>query len=274
MSTRGLCALSVVVPTRNEAPNVAVLTERLRAALDGLAGGWELVFVDDSDDNTPEVVSALARLAGAQVRLLHRPRGARPGGLGGALQEGFAIARGRVIAVMDADLQHPPEVLPAVAAPALAGTADLVAGSRYGRTGGNGGLAGPWRRLVSRGSRWLAHCLVPASRPLEDPGSGLFALQRSVLDDVQLQPDGFKMLMEVAARGNWRTAANVNYTFAERYAGNSNAGLREGLIFLRHLSRLALISRKRHRGRPVATNGPAPSPAPGPRVPAAAVDLP
>jgi glycosyltransferase involved in cell wall biosynthesis len=268
--------LSVVVPTRNEAPNVAVLTERLSAALDGLAGGWELVFVDDSDDNTPEVVSALARSDGAPVRLLHRPRGARPGGLGGALQEGFAIARGRVIAVMDADLQHPPEVLPAVAGPALAGTADLVAGSRYGRNGRNGGLDGRWRRVVSRGSRWLAHCLVPASRPLEDPGSGLFALQRSVLDGVDLRPDGFKMLLEVAARGNWRTAANVNYTFAERYAGNSNAGIREGLVFFRHLARLALTSRSggRDRAAPVSTSGPALTTAPARRVQAAAVKLP
>jgi glycosyltransferase involved in cell wall biosynthesis len=249
MPTEGTCALSVVVPTRNEAPNVAVLTARLKAALDGLPGGWELVFVDDSDDNTPEVVRSLSRSGEPAVRLLHRKSGARPGGLGGALQEGFAVARGRVLAVMDADLQHPPEVLPVVAGPALAGAADLVAGSRYGGAGGYGGLDGRWRRVVSRCTRWLAHCLVPASRPLEDPGSGLFAFQRSVLDGVELRPDGYKMLMEVAARGNWRTVANVNYTFAERYAGNSNAGVREGLVFFRHVARLALTTRGRGAAR-------------------------
>jgi dolichol-phosphate mannosyltransferase len=90
---------------------------------------------------------------------------------------------------------------------------------------------------------------VPASRPLEDPGSGLFAFQRSVLDGVELRPDGYKMLMEVAARGNWRTVANVNYTFAERYAGNSNAGVREGLVFFRHVARLALTTRGRGAAR-------------------------
>jgi dolichol-phosphate mannosyltransferase len=251
MPVAGTCSLSVVVPTRNEAPNVAWLTARLKAALDGLPGGWELVFVDDSDDNTPEVVRSLPGSSEPVVHLLHRDIGARPGGLGGALKEGFAIARGRVIAVMDADLQHPPEVLPAVAGPALAGAADLVGGSRYGGTGGYGGLDGRWRRVVSRCTLWLAHGLVPASRPLEDPGSGLFAFRRSVLDGVELRPDGYKMLMEVAARGHWNTVANVNYTFAERYAGNSNAGMREGLVFFRHLARLAVTSRGHSAARAV-----------------------
>jgi dolichol-phosphate mannosyltransferase len=255
MSTGGLLAFSIVVPTRNEAPNIPVLVGRLKRSLDALSGGWELIFVDDSDDNTPEVVRDLAR-SDARVRLLHRARGARPGGLGGAVQEGFALARGHVIAVMDADLQHPPEVLPALLAPAVSGEAELVAASRYCEDGGTGGLDGPWRRFVSWSCRWLARRLVPASKPLEDPLSGLFALRRSVIEGAPLRPDGYKILLEVAARGNWRTAANVPYTFAERYAGNSNAGLREGLIFFRHLARLALSS----RGRDLSRTGIGPAP--------------
>jgi dolichol-phosphate mannosyltransferase len=105
---------------------------------------------------------------------------------------------------------------------------------------------------------------------LEDPLSGLFALRRSVVEGAPLRPDGYKILLEVAARGNWRTAANVPYTFAERYAGNSNAGLREGLVFLRHLTRLAWTS----RGRTLSSTGPALTSAPAPGVPTAAVKLP
>ncbi len=266
MSTGGACALSIVVPTRNEAPNVPVLVGRLKSALEGFAGGWELIFVDDSDDNTAEVVEALGRLADVPVRLLHRQRDARRGGLGGAVQEGFALSQGQVIAVMDADLQHPPEVLPALVAPVLSSRADLVAASRYCQGGGTGGLDGPWRRFVSWSCRWLTRRLVPASKPLEDPLSGLFALKRSVVEGASLRPDGYKILLEVAARGTWSTAANVPYTFAERYAGNSNAGLREGLIFFRHLSHLALTSHGRDisRARPV----------PAAKVPAAAIELP
>jgi dolichol-phosphate mannosyltransferase len=231
--------LSVVVPTRNEALNVETLVGRLGAALNELGKDWELLFVDDSDDQTPEVVRGVSGLA-FPVRLLHREPGERAGGLGGAVQRGFAEALGGVIVVMDGDLQHPPEVLPALVAPVMAGEVELAAGSRYGRGGKNDGLSGPWRHLVSRACCWLVHCLVPRSRQLEDPLSGLFAFRRSVIEGVPLRPDGYKILLEVAVRGNWRSARNVPFTFAARHAGASKASVVVGLVFLRHLGRLVL----------------------------------
>ncbi|HUC13715.1 MAG TPA: polyprenol monophosphomannose synthase [Acidimicrobiales bacterium] len=250
------CTLSVVVPTRNEALNVGPLAARLQAALSQTAGGWELIFVDDSDDNTPEVVARLVDEVGvgSPVRLLHRPTDTRSGGLGGAVRDGFAIARGRVVAVMDADLQHPPEVLPALIGPVLSGEADLVAGSRYGWAGADAGLSSPWRHLVSGGCRWLVHLLVPDSRPLQDPLSGLFALRRSLLDGVELRPAGYKILLEVTVRARPATVGNVGFNFAPRHAGRSKASLREGLVFLRHLARLVRAS---GRGRADRPEGPA-----------------
>lgn len=239
----GPCALSVVVPTRNEALNVGPLASRLQTALARSVGRWELIFVDDSDDGTPEVVGRLGAGLACPVRLLHRPRGSRPGGLGGAVWEGFAMARGRVLAVMDADLQHPPEVLLALLAPVLSGEADLVAGSRYGWAGGDAGLAGPWRHLVSGGCRSLVHLLVPESRPLQDPLSGLFAFRRSLLEGVELRPAGYKILLEVAVRARPVSVHNVGFNFAPRHAGRSKASLREGLVFLGHLARLVGASR-------------------------------
>jgi dolichol-phosphate mannosyltransferase len=253
------CTLSVVVPTRNEALNVGPLAVRLKAALSQTEGGWELIFVDDSDDTTPEVVGRLTDEAGrlsdeagvgAPVQLLHRPRGMRSGGLGGAVRDGFAIAKGRVVAVMDADLQHPPEVVPALIAPVLSGEADLVAGSRYGWAGADAGLSGPWRHLVSGGCRWLVHLLVPGSRPLQDPLSGLFALRRSLLDGVELRPAGYKILLEVTVRARPARVGNVGFNFGPRHAGRSKASLREGLVFLRHLARLVAASRSRRADRP------------------------
>jgi len=246
------CTLSVVVPTRNEALNVGPLVARLQAALSHTAGGWELIFVDDSDDNTPEVVGRLVHDAGvgSPVRLLHRPRGMRSGGLGGAVSDGFAMARGRVVAVMDADLQHPPEVLPELIEPVLSGQADLVAGSRYGWAGADAGLSSPWRHLVSRGCRWLVQLLVPPSRPLQDPLSGLFALRRSLLDGTKLRPAGYKILLEVTVRARPAMVGNVGFNFAPRQAGRSKASLHEGLVFLRHLARLVRASRSRGADRP------------------------
>jgi dolichol-phosphate mannosyltransferase len=285
------CTLSVVVPTRNEALNVGSLTARLQAALSRTRGGWELIFVDDSDDATPEVVRRLAgegvvgevgagkvgpgevvardRVVGkvgaseavagqvgpgeagvsSAVRLLHRPKGMRSGGLGGAVSEGFAIATGRVVVVMDADLQHPPEILPALIAPVLSGEADLVAGSRYGWAGADAGLSSRWRHLVSGGCRWLVHLLVPDSRPLQDPLSGLFALRRSLLDGVELRPAGYKILLEVTVRARPALVGNVGFNFGPRHAGRSKANLREGAVFFRHLARLVGANRGGQAGR-------------------------
>jgi dolichol-phosphate mannosyltransferase len=229
--------VSVIVPTRNEAPNIAVLVDRLSRAL--TAGpAWEVLFVDDSDDDTPATIAALGE-ADPTVRLHHRPPGRRPGGLGGAVQDGFAAAAGDLIVVMDADLQHPPEVVPRLLEVLRDGSADLVVGTRYRGGGETDGLSGPWRRGVSAGSRRLVHALLPRSRPLSDPLSGLFAFDRSVVDGVHLEANGFKILLEVVAKGHWDRAADLAYHFDERHAGVSKASLHEGWLFTQHLARLA-----------------------------------
>jgi dolichol-phosphate mannosyltransferase len=238
----GRCTLSVVVPTRSEAPNIATLVARLRTALGPAGIDWELIFIDDSDDGTPDAIRE-TMLADPAVRLVHRARGARRGGLGGAVSSGFQVARGEVIAVMDADLQHPPEVLEAVIAPVLSGKAELVAGNRYAWAGGTAGLAGWWRHLVSWACTALVHALVPSSRQLADPLGGLFAVNRSVLEGVALRPCGYKILLEVMVRCQPRSVGNVGFDFAVRQAGKSKADIRQGLLFLRHLGRLAAADR-------------------------------
>lgn len=242
--------LSIIVPTRNEADNIEPLIKRLDTALAEPGYAWELIFVDDSDDGTPGVVRRLAASHDHQISVHHREPGQRRGGLGGAVNAGFAKARGAVMVVMDADLQHPPEVIPQLVAPLLSGEPDLVAGSRYGGLGSRDGLDGPLRQAVSLSSRWLAHRLVPASRPLTDPMSGLFALRRSVVEGVELSPEGYKILMEVVARGRWHKVLNADYNFSHRYAGRSKAGLYEGLVFLRHLLRLSWAARSRKPEEP------------------------
>jgi dolichol-phosphate mannosyltransferase len=153
------------------------------------------------------------------------------------------VARGEVIIVMDADLQHPPEALEAIIAPVLSGKAELVAGNRYAWVGGTSGLA-RWRRhLVSWACKALVHALVPSSRRLADPLGGLFAVRRSVLEGVALQPCGYKILLEVMVRCQPRSVGSVGFDFAHRQAGKSKADIREGLLFLRHVGRLAVTDR-------------------------------
>jgi dolichol-phosphate mannosyltransferase len=229
--------LTVVVPTRNESGNVDELVERIRRALGATGIAYEILFVDDSDDETPEAIAVHVE-DGSPVRLLHRRPGTRAGGLGGALCAGFADARGSHALCIDGDLQHPPEILAPMARVLVDGTADVVVGTRYLAGGANDGLDGVWRRFVSVASRDLARCAIPRLRQTTDPGSGLFGFDLRIIDGVDLKPLGYKTLIELLARSNWSSIAEVPYRFGSRAHGRSNASMRQGMQFVRHLAGL------------------------------------
>lgn len=226
--------LSVIVPTYNEAGSIVQLGERLGAALAGRE--WELVVVDDgSPDGTADLASALApRLP---VRLLRR---AGKGGLASAVVAGFAVARGEVLVVMDADLSHPPETVPALAE-AIASGADLAVASRYV----SGGGVRDWplrRRIVSRVACLMGSALVP----VRDATSGFFALRRGVIEGVTLNPIGFKIGFEVIARGRYARVVEVPYTFRDRERGRSKFGRRE---IVQYALQLGQVARDKALGR-------------------------
>ncbi|MEW2248793.1 glycosyltransferase [Streptomyces sp. NPDC006975] len=229
--------LTVLVPTRNEREVVPLLLDALSpefAALDA-----EILFVDDSDDDTPAVAAARAARCPLPVRLLHRPPGQRAGGLSGAVIAGARYALGTWVLVMDADLQHPPEAAAALARTALGHDADVVVGTRRAGTGSSGGLDGVTRSLVSSGSALLAKAFFPRRlATVTDPMSGLFAFRTDRVDLDRLNPLGFKILLEILVRHPSARVAEVAYTFAPRAAGCSKASLREGITYLRHLARL------------------------------------
>jgi dolichol-phosphate mannosyltransferase len=219
--------LSVVVPTYNEAGSVTGLAERLHAALAGRA--WELVIVDDgSPDGTADIAAALAPRIPVQV-----VRRAGKAGLASAVVAGFAAARGDILVVMDADLSHPPETVPALVN-AVEHGADLAVGSRYV----NGGGVEDWpltRRVVSRVACLMGNALVP----VRDATSGFFALRRSVIEGVKLNPIGFKIGFEVIARGRHKTVVEVPYTFRDRELGASKFGRREVGQYVQQLGQVA-----------------------------------
>lgn len=219
--------LSIVVPTFNEAGSLPKLAERLHAALADRA--WELVVVDDgSPDGTADVAEALAPRI--PVRVVRR---AGKAGLASAVVAGFAAARGDVLLVMDADLSHPPEVVPALA-DAIANGADLAVGSRYVKGGG----VMDWplqRRVVSRVACLMGSALVP----VRDATSGFFALRRAVVDGVKLNPIGFKIGFEVIARGRYTKVVEVPYTFRDRELGASKFGRREIIQYVVQLGQVA-----------------------------------
>ncbi|KOG57515.1 dolichol-phosphate mannosyltransferase [Streptomyces virginiae] len=231
-------SVTLIVPTFNEAGNIAELLRRLGDALPDPAHlPCEVLFVDDSTDDTPAVIEKAAADHPFPVSVLHRQTA--EGGLGGAVVEGIRRADTDWIVVMDADLQHPPHLVPELVGEGVRTGADLVVASRYISGGSRAGLAGSYRIAVSRGATWLTKGLFPrALRGISDPMSGFFAIRRSVVTAQTLKPLGYKILLELAVRCRPRTVAEVPFVFQDRYAGESKSTAREGLRFLAHLASL------------------------------------
>jgi dolichol-phosphate mannosyltransferase len=252
-------SVCLVVPTRHEQDNVADLVLRIEKALEVIMVDWEVLFVDDSDDATPDVIRALAHTrSDARIRLIHRAPEERGDSIAGAIVLGLQSTDADVIVVLDADLQHPPEILPWMIAPLVLGRADVCVPGRYLPGGSALGLARRWRRLASRGSGLVLQVVFKEVREVNDPGGGLFAIRREVIEGIELRPFGFKSLAEVLVRGRWETHCEFPYAFEPRDDGTSKAMLRDGLPFLRHIARLWIDTRIRDRRRPSACRRVAP----------------
>ncbi|MEU9439521.1 glycosyltransferase family 2 protein [Streptomyces sp. NPDC048304] len=233
-------AVTIVVPTFNESANVRQLLRRIGASVPARLP-CEVLFVDDSTDDTPEVIRAAAQDCAFPVAVLHREEAV--GGLGGAVVEGLKAAGSEWIVVMDGDCQHPPSLVPELVAAGERAHASLVVASRYLAGGSRAGLAGGYRVAVSRGATWLAKALFPRRlRGISDPMSGFFAIRRSAVTADALKPLGYKILLELAVRSRPRQVAEVPFVFQERFAGESKSTAREGLRFLRHLTGLRTAS--------------------------------
>lgn len=226
--------LTVIVPTFNEAPNVAELVRRTAAATGDF--DTEMIFVDDSTDATPDTIREVAAAASIPVRLIHRDK--PTGGLGGAVVAGMRAAQSDLCVVMDGDLQHPPEDIPALVRRAEHGDVDVVVASRYVGDGEATGLADWSRIFVSRASTMLTKAMFPIRlKDVSDPMTGFFLVDRRAIELDTLAPRGFKILLEILARKSLRVA-EVPFRFAERFAGESKASLRQGLHFLTQLTAL------------------------------------
>ena len=225
------CALSVVVPTRNESGNVVALRDQLARTLAEV--DYEVVVVDDSDDGETRRLLRAACVADPRWRVIERPAEEQTG-LGTAVVAGIAAARGDAICVMDGDLQHPPEIIPKLLAKIQTG-ADLAVASRYMKGGSRAGLAGPSRLWVSRACTWLAHLIFPETQRTSDPLTGFFCCKRRHVSGLELRPMGFKILLELLVCTPRLRVADVPFVFAARHAGESKASTRQGVLFLKHL---------------------------------------
>jgi dolichol-phosphate mannosyltransferase len=224
----------VVVPTLNESENIADFLSAVRRTLDAcLPGRYEVIVVDDdSADGTGAIAAAL--MAGfPELRVVRRQN---EGGLAVAVIRGWQVARGVILGTINADFQHPPDVLGRLLARQT--DADLVVATRHSDGGGLGDWG--WTRRVSSWAasqigRWL---LPEVYARVSDPLSGCYLVRRAAIAGVQLRPLGYKSLMEILVRGNVREIHECGYQMRKRERGQSKVHALHPVQYIRHVLRL------------------------------------
>ena len=235
--------VSLIVPTYNESMNIQELIRRAHRALRRVTGGFEILVVDDrSSDGTAELALAVACDL-PNVRVIRRTG---PRDLSASVIDGWSAARGEVLAVIDADLQHPPEKLADLLDALFRSDADIAVASRQVKGGG----VSEWRlhrRVVSWCAALMATFLIPGVlRMVRDPMSGFFALRRRILASASLHATGYKILLEVLARAPYESLVEIPYVFEERKRGKSKLGFRQIFQYLRHVFRLSFETGEIH----------------------------
>lgn len=227
--------VSVVVPTLNEEENIRPLVERIARAFSVSRTPYEIIFIDDhSTDRTQECIEALG--GEYPVRFFVK-QGAR--GKAYSLLEGFALIRYRYVAVLDADLQYPPEVLPDMVVKLESGVADIVVAERTNRE------TAWWRRILSGGFRFVFGKFL---HDLDcDVQAGCKMFRSKILREVTLDPTPWTFDLEflLSARNYGYVIDTVPVQFVERVHGESK------IHFFRAVREIGWNAIKlRLRGRP------------------------
>jgi dolichol-phosphate mannosyltransferase len=238
--------LSIIIPTYNESQNILKLIDTIYDKLQ-LGNNVEVVVVDDnSPDGTGKLVEEYARSNGTPVtmesatttsvirgtyeaaslpkalsngnhliRVIHRPG---KYGLVSAILQGIRSSSGEYVLVMDADFSHSPEIIPRMMEEIQSSGYDVVIGSRYTK----GGSVAGWpfrRRMISRGATKIAQYGLKIR--IKDPMSGFFLCKRHVLQDIDINTGGYKILLEILVKKPGIRAKEIPYTFVNRKLGES-----------------------------------------------------
>ena len=211
----------MIVPTLQEVDNIVPLVAQIEQTKVSFS---EIIFVDDgSTDGTREKIRELTTVH--RVRLIERDGAER--GLAGAIVAGANASSADVLVVLDADLSHPPEKIPALLQPVLANEADLVIGSRYVPGGATPGWP-VWRRFLSR----LASALAYPLTGVRDSMGGFFAIRRECLLRFAKPAAGFKIVFETIVRGRKTLRVReVPIVFRDRVRGISKMSLAQAVRF-------------------------------------------
>jgi dolichol-phosphate mannosyltransferase len=231
--------LTVIIPTFKEEANIRNIITEVDAVFQKNALNGEILVVDDnSPDNTIAIVNELKKTM-KNLNLLVRTS---DHGLSQSVADGFLHACSDVFVVIDADMSHPPSLIPKMFEEIGAGC-DVVIGSRYMEGGG----IKKWplkRRIISLGATFLGRLLVP---DITDPVSGFFAIRKDVVTQAQLKPRGYKILLEVLGKGTWENDKEVPFEFSDREIGASKLKIRTIIEYAQQVLDITLYSFTHHQ---------------------------
>jgi len=224
--------VSIVLTAYNERNNLHELLERIQRSMEPLRGPYEIIIVDDdSADETWSVASNYPDDRSVRFIRTKRIKGCAP-----AVLEGIKASNYNIVAVMDAALQHPPEMLPVLISNVSNG-ADIAIGSRFVGPGA-GQQRGLFRRPVSRGADLLARTAFRKIRSVKDVESGFFAFRKDVVAHANLNPAGNAILLEILVLGNYKSVSEIEYSVDVRTARARSLGVNNTATYVHHLSSL------------------------------------
>lgn len=233
--------LTVIIPTYKEESNIDAVIREVDAVFTQNAINGEILVVDDSSpDCTAEIVLDLRKVK-PNLNIIIRKEDP---GLSQSVVEGFRRAQSGIFLVMDADLSHPPDLIPKMLGEIRAGN-DLVIGSRYME----GGHIGEWplkRKIISKGATFLGRLLFPE---VHDPVSGFFAVRKSVVEMAELRPSGYKILLEVLGKGYWQKEKEIPFEFVDRVTGSSKLKIRTILEYVGQVANIIVYSWRHHESK-------------------------
>ncbi len=222
--------ISVILPTYNEVDNINIIIPKIAKIFEISKINGEIIIVDD---NSPDGTASVAEKYSVDFPVKVFVRTADRG-LSKSVLKGFELAKGEICIVMDADLSHPVEKIPDMIRPIMSNECDATIGSRNIQGGGST----EWplsRRIISKAAGLMAKGLIG----LTDPTSGFMAVRKSILDNVNIDPMGWKIVLEIAVKANPRIK-EIPIVFSQRQKGKSKLGFTAQYEYIHHLWKLYL----------------------------------
>ncbi len=225
---------SIIVPTYNEKESIESLFSRIKGVMKKAKLNYEIILGDsDSKDGTIEIAKQTARKLKIKLKAINTGKT----DLSGAVLNALKYSSYNLVVVIDADLQHPPEAIPIMIKELRYN--DVVIGSRFVK--GAKYNYSFFRLILSKGFQTLAKIVVPKTNKIKDVSAGFFAFNKKIIENVRLNPIGYKIMLEMLAKGNidMKKVKEIPINFKKRERGQSKLTFKQIRLAAKHLTRLS-----------------------------------